>query len=282
MLNKFKSLLAKDNRAKRTEPALRLVEIRKGTKPVIIIINGFLSENDEDVTDWLKFVDQLYPKNEVLHAKWSAGNLAGMVKDKGFSAGISPLLKVAIGTSPLVKVLSTAATAVNKATGHWKNAFHETKEVGLELAVALEADEALHGSILMGHSLGARVIYHTLAELDKPIVNIVYLLAGAVSSEQEQWSDIFRNHPNTKFINCISQKDSVLKKAYKLGCLFDHKPAGLSPLCEESSLNVINLDVTEHANGHFDFKHKKLGLFLKEELMDLKPEKIEALAFERK
>jgi hypothetical protein len=76
----------------------------------------------------------------------------------------------------------------------------------------------------------------------------------------------------------MSQKDAVLKHAYKFGCLFDHEPAGLTPLCEESCLNLINLDVTEHANGHSDYKQKKLGLFLKEELMALDPSIIEALS----
>ncbi len=75
----------------------------------------------------------------------------------------------------------------------------------------------------------------------------------------------------------MSQKDSVLKNAYKLGCLFDHKPAGLSPLCEDSCLNPLNLDVTEHTNGHSDYKQKKFGLFLKEELMTLEPSVIKAL-----
>jgi hypothetical protein len=217
---KLKSFLAKNNEAGQTnriEPVMQLSEVREGIKPSIIIINGFLSKNGEDVADWLEIVNELYPTNQVLHAKWDAGDLTGLVMDKGLVADGSTLFTQAIGGSPLAKVLSVAAMTINKVTGHWEKAFQETKEVGLKLAVALEKDKALHGSILMGHSLGARVIRHTLAELEKPVVDTAYLLAGAVSSEQSQWSDIFLNHPQTKFINCMSQNDSILKKAYKLG-----------------------------------------------------------------
>jgi hypothetical protein len=54
VLRKVKSFLAKDNnpnRATRTKPALQLVKVREGTKPSVIIINGFLSKNGEDVSD---------------------------------------------------------------------------------------------------------------------------------------------------------------------------------------------------------------------------------------
>jgi hypothetical protein len=163
------------------------------------------------VRDWLEIVNQLYPTNQVLHAKWDAGDLTSLMMDKGLVADGSKIFTQIIGGAPLAKVLSVTVITVNKVTGHWKKAFQETKEVGLELAITLEENKMLHGSILMGHSLGVRVIRHTLADLEKPVVDTAYLLAGAVSSEQSQWSDIFENHSETKFINCMSQNDSVLK-----------------------------------------------------------------------
>ncbi|PKG38334.1 DUF726 domain-containing protein [Psychromonas sp. Urea-02u-13] len=270
-LESLKSFLAKDNqtdRATRSEPALKLVEVRKGIKPSIIIINGFLSKKSEDVSDWLEVVDELYPHNEVLHARWNAGDLTSIATDSGLVPERTEMLATKSIQMSVFDALSTA-------TGQWKNAFHESNQVGVELAAELEGNESLHGAILMGHSLGARVVRHTLAELDKPVVSVAYLLAGAVSSEQGEWLEIFKKHPETKFINCMSQNDLVLKNAYPMGCLFDHEPAGLTPLCEENCINLLNLDVTEYADGHSDFKQKKIGQYLKKELVKLDQSKIE-------
>lgn len=273
MLNTVKTFLTMDNkpnRLKDTELSLDLQQVRTGNKPAIIIINGFMSKGSDDVCDWLAFVDELYPEHQVFHAKWNSGNLADLAMDEGLLGNNEKILKVA-KTGGLKSIIGGGAVlAANKATGHWKNAFHETREVGLELATSIEGTTELHNCILMGHSLGARVVHHTLAKLDKPHIKVVYLLAGAVSSKPEAWTDIFSKHSETKFINCMSQKDSTLKYSYSAGCLFDHKPIGLSPLDEKMCLNLVNIDATLQAKGHQDFKNQKMGAFLKQELCKIK------------
>ena len=267
MLNQVKLFLAKDskvNRAIDTKRSLELIEIRKGIQPTVIIINGFLSKNTNEVDDWLEVVDELYPDNRVVHAKWDAGNLLDVISDKGLLENTQPNRLSKNGVAGLMA--SAVAIGVNKAAGHWKNAFHETRAVGIELSAAIENTTQLHGCILMGHSLGARVIHHTLAELQTPLVSKAYFLAGAVSSEPEVWDSIFTKHSHTKFINCMSKTDSTLKYGYSAGCLFDHQPIGLSPLGNSTDLNVINIDASKHAKGHQDFKNEKIGRLLKQEL----------------
>ncbi|WP_082606475.1 MULTISPECIES: type I restriction-modification system endonuclease [Colwellia] len=247
-------------------------------EPIFTDINGFLSKGSKDVSDWLAFIDELYPDNQVIHAKWNAGNLADLAMDEGLVDNNDKLLQLA-KTGNIKAILGGAVVmAVNKTAGHWKNAFHESREVGIELAAAIEGTPELHDCILMGHSLGARVVHHTLAELDAPHVKAVYLLAGAVSSEPEVWADIFSTHSDTKFINCMSQKDSTLKYGYRAGCLFDHKPIGLSPLDEEACLNLVNIDVSKYAKGHQYFKNKKVGAFLKQELSQYDQVALKSLA----
>lgn len=270
MLESVKSFLTKDskpNRSKRTEPSVKLQQVKAGVKPAIVIINGFLSKGSKDVSDWLAFIEELYPKNQVIHAKWNAGSLTDLVMDDGLLGGNDKILNIAKAGNLKALVGGTAVMAINKMAGHWKNAFYESREVGFELAIAIEEGPELHDCILMGHSLGARVIHHTLTELDAPYIKSAYLLAGAVSSEPEVWTEIFTKHCDTQFINCMSKKDSTLKYSYSAGCLFDHKPIGLTPLTEEAYPNVINLDVTEHAKGHQDFKTQELGSFLKQALL---------------
>lgn len=66
----------------------------------------------------------------------------------------------------------------------------------------------------------------------------------------------------------MSKKDYVLKSAYKAGTLWDHEPAGLSPIMEDSE-KTVNLDVTELVTWHTDYKQKLLGQYLKQELQKL-------------
>lgn len=282
MSDSVKSLRAtssKYKRVKKAESPLDLHVVRAGITPAIIIINGFLSKDSDDVSDWLSIVDELYPKNQVIHAKWNAGNIKSLVKDDGLF-GNNGKIGTLFGTGSLKALLANAALmAVDKTAGHWNKAFAETRRVGIKLAAAIqdkpelngelngELSGKLNGCILMGHSLGARVAYHTLANLNQPHVKAAYFLAGAVSAEPKEWSDIFAKHSETKFINCMSQKDSTLKYGYSAGCLFDHKPIGLSPLDEISCSNVINIDVSEHAEGHQQFKNIKVGKFINNQLL---------------
>jgi hypothetical protein len=43
---------------------------------------------------------------------------------------------------------------------------------------------------------------------------------------------------------------------------------------------LLNIDVSDYANGHSDFKSKKLGQYLKKELMELERTKVEELGLE--
>lgn len=274
MSDSFRSLLATTSNYKRlktAESSLDLHVVRAGIPPAIIIINGFLSKDNDDVSDWLSIVDELYPKNQVIHAKWNAGNIKSLAKDDGL-LGNNGKIGTLFGTGSLKALLANAALmAVDKTAGHWNKAFAETRRVGIKLAAVIqdkpELRGELNGCILMGHSLGARVAYHTLANLNQSHVKAAYFLAGAVSAEPEEWFDIFGKHSETTFINCMSQKDSTLKYGYSAGCLFDHKPIGLSPLDENSCANVMNIDVSEHAEGHQQFKNIKVGQYINSQLL---------------
>jgi len=89
--------------------SIKLVTVREGRLPCILIINGYLSKEAEEVSDWLSVVDQLYPENKVIHVRWNAGH---------------------------------------------------------DLANAVQDDKQLHGAILMGYSLGAKVACQALKNLD--------------------------------------------------------------------------------------------------------------------
>lgn len=258
----------------RDTPSCELVQVREGCLPVVFVINGFLSEKSNCSKDWLEVVNELYPSNKVIRVEWKAGNLKEMMFDKGVvlngqtsngnKAGFAAML--AARTNLLGMMATAGGFVVDKVMGHWKSAFFETRHVALSLSKYLEQNPEFSQCVLMGHSLGGRIVKHTLNELTTAnLVSVAYIFAGAVSSEDEQWQVMLDTHSDLKLINCISMKDNVLKSAYKAGTLWDHEPAGLSPVMNGHS-HTFNFDVTEYASGHTDFKQTELGQYLKTEL----------------
>lgn len=269
----------------RDSPSCELVQVREGNLPAVFIINGFLSGNTDCSNDWLEVVDELYPNNQVIRVDWKAGNLKDMMFDKGVTPNIpagkggkAGFAATLMARANLLGIMATAgAFVLDKVMGHWKSSFYETRHVAVSLAAYLEQNSEFKNCILMGHSLGARIVRHTLSELTtQNRVSTVYLFAGAVSSEEEQWEELLYKHEKVKVINCMSMKDNVLKSAYKAGTLWDHEPVGLFPVMDEH-FNTLNLDVTEYASGHMDFKQKELGQYLNNELRQLCNEKQQQL-----
>ncbi|WP_117232759.1 DUF726 domain-containing protein [Vibrio maerlii] len=303
MLNKFKAVipgfdvnalvkslkdslseLTADDLTPRSTPSCELIKVREGSLPAVFVINGFMSEKEESAQDWLEVVDNLYPDNQVIQVKWKAGNLKDMIFDKG----VVPIIPTGHGKigfaamlmarSNLLGMIATAgAYLVDKVMGHWKTSFNETRHVALALSSYLEQHKEFENCILMGHSLGGRIVRHTLNELTTPnLVSVAYVFAGAVSSEDEQWEELLEKHSDLKLINCMSTKDYVLRSVYKAGTLWNHEPAGLTPVMDEHE-HTLNLDVTEYASGHTKFKQQELGNFLKSELAMLDEDKLKLL-----
>lgn len=239
----------------------------KANAATILVINGFMSGKGCDVSDWLEIVDTLYPDHKVIHVKWKAGNLSDLLLDDG----LIQLMPSVTTQDSLIKKLGVAGfSAINKVSGHWRKAFAETEVVGVALADLIEKDPELNGCVLMGHSLGARIIRHTMERLTTNKVSQCYLLAGAVSSHSKLWNTVFDKHATTAFINCMSKTDSVLKYAYKAGTLFRESPIGLHALDHKTHTAITNLDVTDVASKHTKFKHKALGELLKKAFSDVK------------
>ena len=269
MLNKLKALKAAIPRIEPQQSSpvssspIEMQVIRESKKmdnsPTVLVINGFLSGKGNDISDWLEVVDALYPNNKVIHVKWKAGNLNDLMLDNGL---IKMIPDVTTQDSLIKKLGVVGFVAINKVSGHWRKAFTETEVVGIALADLIEHDPELEGCILMGHSLGARIISHTMDKLIVTKVSKCYLLAGAVSSNSNIWDSIIERHQSTTFINCMSNLDTVLKYAYKIGTLSRDVPIGLQPILYEENPSIINLDVTHIAQKHTLFKTKEMGVFL--------------------
>lgn len=234
--------------------------IRDGKEPSIIVINGFLSEKNSDISDWLEVVDQLYPSQKVLHLDWPSSNLKNM-----FGLYASSSLKKYIANILLKassnRLLSSACIAISKS---WTDALKNTIDTGKWLSNYIDTQEGCF--ILMGHSLGARFTFHAITSLNrKNSINSAYLFGGAVSNEIE-WTKVYSKHSRIEITNCYSKNDYVLKFLYKIGTIFTHKPIGLTPIANDSKSLIYNVDLSNIVSGHTDYKNRKVGQCIKERI----------------
>jgi pimeloyl-ACP methyl ester carboxylesterase len=110
--------------------------------------------------------------------------------------------------------------------------------------------------ILMGHSLGARVVYYTLQALatkKQQIVRDAYLLGGAVGvGDDDAWLSATTAVKNI-IHNCYSRKDIVLTCLYQGGNALMSKPVGIRPIKTQSD-KIRNWDYSELIGGHSEWK----------------------------
>ena len=237
----------------------KITEVRSGDEPTIIVINGFLSESKQDVNDWLDVVDELYPSQRVLHLDWPSFSLKKLF-DLKYESKLKNAMLLAIA---LISPSSSMAKALRDMVVGWVAAMDEAEAAGKWLAAYVDSQKNKN-FILMGHSLGARVSYHALANLKRTkSIDFMYLFGGAVSNT-EIWDDSCGRHKELKVINCFSENDYVLKYLYKVGTLFTNTPAGLKSIPKKTETLIYNVDLSHIVDGHTTYKNTQIGRCLKE------------------
>lgn len=235
-----------------TEGSLNVFNIikkRNGNLPAIITIDGFLNQDKDDIKEWETTIKKKYPNNTWYHLNWQSENSKQLLRRTLERLGIS-LIPNPIAILNITK-LPRILIGLSGITKTWKNALRNSEKTGKLLSDVLfncEIDEF----ILIGHSLGGRVIFNCLNNLklnNKKIIQDVHLLGGAVSNNMVNWS-LAEKAVKNKIYNYYSKKDSVLQIAYKLGTL-DNNPIGRDIINTEKSENI---NVTQLVNSHMAFK----------------------------
>jgi hypothetical protein len=217
---------------------ISLVDIKNANlDEIIICINGYLNEdNPNQFTEWGEALLKLQTQATIKGFTWISTNLKNAL-----SSGVA-----------------TWYQAV-------KNSFIVAKELLLEIEkIYLQNPNAK--ITLMGHSLGARVIFNTLYHaVEKDIkINSVYLFGGAVPrKEKAKWLNI-SSLVNNKIYNFYSKHDLVLKNLYQ-GAMFGESPIGLGEILvyktKDYKNNIINIDVSSFVKGHSEYKKNIPSIF---------------------
>lgn len=220
-----------------------ITRLKKGVGVKVIVIDGFLSEGNSDKNVWMQQLEKMYPENSWYYLHWGARNIKHIFSNiaiNGIAASTAPMGGVAVG---LIGYFTRGSS--------WYKALKNTEAAGDFLANRLSKKTGEF--ILCGHSLGARVIFHTLKKLEKNkefLIKDVHLLGGAIGNSKDNWKTA-KNAVKSKIYNYKSDNDAVLKYLYKFATIFKSEPVGCSNIDVEG---VKNIDVSKIVKGHMKYK----------------------------
>ncbi len=225
-----------------------IIKLRDGEYPAILTINGFLSEGKNDYSDWRQGFADLNQDRLWLHLEWGAQNRQEL------QTSVESLEQ----SNKIGQILDILNSGLRELIDNWKTALENSIYTGLLLADYLKNSQQ-SDYILIGHSLGCRVIHCALQSLSseqKPVIDSCYLLGGAVESDKDTWYAPV-NAVKNRIHNFYSDYDDTLKFIYRLGNILVSKnaemePIGLNRIADLSSIS--NYDVSDIINNHLEYK----------------------------
>lgn len=243
----------------------KIIKIRSGKQPAVITISGFLSENTPNQGKWEESIINTFPDQEWFHLEWNAGtypfeNLTNRWYKRFFRKDSDVVIYKE--KDPGKELFSTLNDILNISTKHiripyilinnnWHLAIRNSKIAGEMLAQTLLTFQEKE-FILVGHSLGARVIHNCLEFISKEKIGTsikeVHLLGGAVNSRDKKWNKT-KGSVKTKYFNYFSKNDSVLKFAFG-AIMIDRFPIGLHKV---NLPDFENIDTTKDISGHTEY-----------------------------
>jgi pimeloyl-ACP methyl ester carboxylesterase len=234
--------------------------VKPGFGPKVLFINGFLSERKPKLDDWKASLQKVYPVNPWYCVHWESkrlndiGRLLGYVwASKIMVANPAGWTRRAIDIG-LRKMgpWGLGVTALGLIYDAWSIAQIEAARTGVLLADRMARSNSEY--ILCGHSLGAGVVFHTLADLSTRNASMIvraHLLGGAVGNNAEDWEKAVSTMP-CEIVNYHSDNDWVLGFLYRIGTLMTSTPVGRKRI-ESADSRIRNVDVTAFVSGHKDY-----------------------------
>ncbi|KIJ54324.1 hypothetical protein M422DRAFT_42501 [Sphaerobolus stellatus SS14] len=228
----------------------------------IITVPGFMNGIQDDVRLPFSVLDPIV--GDVFSVRWEPE----MMEETGNALKIlTGEILSQIGTTVLqATVMTTLMSALTwpivlTKLGYlidnpWSNALDRAKAAGAVLAdILLRRNLGVRPIMLIGFSLGARVIFYALLELAKQkaygIVQDVFLLGATVTAPTRSWLEVRGVVPG-RFVNGYARNDWVLNYLFRATSGGLNTVAGLRPV--ENIPGLENVDVTDKISGHNSYR----------------------------
>lgn len=225
-----------------------LNEMDESQKHQLIVINGFLSEDDREYADWREALLASDVTQPTWLLSWESKRLREL--SRTFTGlGVQSLMRRNLRSLPI-------GLASHVADNAWHGAQMNARKAGLLLADAIRKTPDTRYSII-GHSLGARVAFYalqSLADTAEPdafprVENAIFLGAAQGRRNHLKWEKAAAAC-NGKLINCYSGRDTVLRWMYQGINIGMSRPAGLGT----APSPIVNLDCSDLVASHTDWK----------------------------
>lgn len=271
----------------------KIKKIQSGIEPSIICIDGFLSEDYKNPeSDWEQLF-KLYPDNSIFHVEWESDKLkalaiktvavSAVLRNLGRAATVSGTIgltgAVGLGIGGLGSLglassaLPVAALTLGPVLRSWSVACTNAEKTGELLSEIIKCTNKEY--ILIGHSLGSRVIHSCLSNLrinNHSFIKEVHLLGGAVDipitkegkSSKTDWNGI-NKIVSGKIYNYYSDGDDVLKYFYRVAQRMKFsfgEPIGINKI---EFLGVENEEAKKDNKsiGHMEYKNNLENILIK-------------------
>lgn len=243
-----------------------ILQYNEGDGPEVLFVNGFLNQETDDLEDWRDGARLRFKSNPWHLATWeskSKSDLGSLAKRKGAELAFAKLAtklaeRAAKKAGSKISPLTWLALAADIAANPWHTAMVKAAMTGVVLADII-ARAPQKKFVLVGHSLGARVIYYALQALstrtDEPQVLDAILLGGAVGAEDDLGWKQAAHAVSGRIHNCLSTNDAILGYLYRGANVGQSVPIGLTKISARSR-KIKNWDCSSFIEGHLDWKPK--------------------------
>lgn len=242
--NVLDSILYADSTSK-----FKITKQKDGGYPAVITISGYLSEDLDNRLDWEHSVRTSFPDREWFHIEWNSQKYP--FKNLTSNKLIIPLEFETVKKSKILSHFLEFKVIKIIINNSWHLAVRNSKHAGRLLGKSLVSCDNKQ-FILVGHSLGARVIHNCLEYISeqKGMSNVIdiHLLGGAVSNREKKWKRVSMAVMGNAY-NYFSRNDSVLRELYST-IMIDDYPVGLSPV---ESHKFRNVDSSKFISGHTEY-----------------------------
>ncbi|EHP0861477.1 DUF726 domain-containing protein [Escherichia coli] len=190
-------------------------------RPILLVVSGFMTEND---SAWYEKIKANYGELDVRRYNWGSGTALSIFSDYISEAMNSYMKKfggytlVPTRPSPLTGLISIISIPF-KVRRAWYNATEATVNHRKEFARVINDiyEKERRNVIIIGHSLGTRLINNALPYVKNDNVLLTVSMAGAtpVTSYTE---NIMKMTYNSKMgnLNIYSNNDEVLNRIYPI------------------------------------------------------------------